>query len=723
MSATQKIVNELHPELVGIQGFNALARHNSASRSYMFGSHISQRLVIDGAEENTIQTGFEQQFSKYTFNVKMPADGQIIKIIQRYPAGVDKDSIPYNPETVVIYENAETKEIDYFSIRRYASYHQIFGYKYDIKSAISKLRPGAFIAKDTIFADSPGVSENGGYMYGTNLNVAYMSVPAVSEDGVLISESALQKLKFRIYETRVVEFGSNQFPLNIYGSATEYKPFPDINSFIRDDGVLMMLRTYDNELMPVEMSIYDTMEPDFTFDKACYVRGGKGRVVDIKVHCNNNPVKQLPTGMSNHTDKYAKALNRFHRDIADTEATLRRERKHKFADAKLNLSPRFHRLVVDSLAAINHDENKHKQNLNLLYRKAPIDEYRIEFVVEYEVTPTIGFKLTDINGGKGVIVKIVPDHEMPIDAEGNRADMIMDPASIVSRMNLAKSYQHYFNSCMQKVRQDLLRLLDIPPVIIHGIKSPKPLISTMKLELLDTRMFDNGYAHLLKLYKIVNEKMYRYFAFEITNEQKIEHMVDCINNGIFIYYPIDNDRHAIQVVEQMESTFKPTYGPVSYIGESGQRIVTKQNVRIAPMYIMLLDKIADEWASVSTAKLQHFGVLSPLTKAEKFSTPHRNAPVRTIGETEGRIFAGYCGREAIAEMMNRSNHPATQRNMAWNILSAKEPTNIPYVVDRTFNPSLSTMPLAEVGRMFATQGFGLKYEPEVLSQPYEPASK
>ncbi len=397
----QELNNEMHLEMMGIQGFNSFARHNSASRSYMFGSHISQRLVIEGAEEKRIQTGLEREFSRHTFSVKMPADAQVIKVIQRYPKGVDSNSLPFNPETIVVFEHDDTKEIDYISIPYHASFHQFFGYKYDIKEdKTSMLRPGAFIPKDTIFADSPGVTKNGGYMYGTNLNIAFMSVPSVAEDGVTISKSALEKLKFRIYETRVVEFGAGQFPLNLYGTKDNYKPFPDINDNIREDGVLMMLRNYDPDLMPVEMSIYDTMEPDFTFDKGVYVRGGQGRVVDVKVVSNNNTTRQLPEAMCQHTDKYQRALLRFHKEIVDLEAQLRYERKRKYGESKLKLSPKFHRLVVESLAITNHDPARHKQSLNLLYRKAPIDEYRIEFVVEYVITPGIGFKITDISGGK-----------------------------------------------------------------------------------------------------------------------------------------------------------------------------------------------------------------------------------------------------------------------------------------------------------------------------------
>ncbi len=405
----QEVKNEMRLEMMGIQGLNSFSRHNSASRSYMFGSHISQRLVIEGAEEKRIQTGLEREFSRYTFSVKMPTNAQIIKVIQRYPPGVDKDSLPYNPETFVIFENDKTKEIDYISIPAHASYHQFFGFKYDLKyDQISKLRPGAFIAEGTIFADSPGVTENGGYMYGTNLNAAFMSIPSVSEDGVMISKSALEKLKFRVYETRVVEFGAGQFPLNLYGSKDVYKPFPDINDFIRNDGLLMMLRNYDNDLMPVELSVFDTMECDFTFDRGTYARGGEGRIVDIKVISNNNPVKQLPDAMCPQVDRYSKALFKFHKEIVDTEAQLRYERKRKYGEAKLRISPKLQRLVVESLAITNHKEAAFKQNLNLLFRKAPIDEYRVEFVIEYVMTPTVGFKLTDVHGGSNITFAAYP---------------------------------------------------------------------------------------------------------------------------------------------------------------------------------------------------------------------------------------------------------------------------------------------------------------------------
>lgn len=394
---SDKYKNELTEEMYGIHSSNFASPHISSSRAQMYGSHFSQKLVFDGMEEKWIQN-IECELAKYTFSVKMPANGKILRVIDRFPRGIDIDNIPFNPETVVIYENDETGEIDYFTVPYHASYHQFFGFKYEHKSTLNDLRPNAYIPKGTIFADSPGVVEHGSYKYGINLNTAFMSVPSVSEDGIMISEDVLDKLKFRIYETRVVEFGSNSFPLNLYGNIDFYKPFPECGDYIREDGVLMMLRTYDDDLMPVEMSIYDTMEPDFVFDKGIYVRGGKGKVIDIRVISNNVQNPKLPKGMGAHIEKYERALVKFHQTIIETEERLRYEQKRKFGEFYSQLSPKFQRLWVESLAIVNKHSNRAKQNLNLLYRKAPIDEYRVEFVIEYEITPNIGFKLTDQHG-------------------------------------------------------------------------------------------------------------------------------------------------------------------------------------------------------------------------------------------------------------------------------------------------------------------------------------
>jgi DNA-directed RNA polymerase subunit beta len=51
----------------------------------------------------------------------------------------------------------------------------------------------------------------------------------------------------------------------------------------------------------------------------------------------------------------------------------------------------------------------------------------------------LGDKLTGLHGNKGVVSLIVPDHEMPYDKEtGKPVDLILNPASVTSRINLGQ---------------------------------------------------------------------------------------------------------------------------------------------------------------------------------------------------------------------------------------------------------------------------------------------
>jgi len=697
-------VNELRPEFCGIHSVNFFPAGDSGSRAVMFGGHFSQRLILEHSTPQRIQTGVAQELGKFTFGIKMPENGRIIKILQRYPAGVSIDSLDYNPETLVIYEIDETHVIDCFTIPNFQSFHQTFGYRLVFKDAMSLLRPNAFIGKGTVFADSPGVGDNQNYMFGVELETAFMSLPATAEDGIIISEDALPKLKFHTFETRKVNFGANQFPLNLYGTLEHYKPFPDIGEQIREDGLLMMFRSYDSDLAPVEMSIYDTMEPDFYFDTALYTKPGKGRIVDIQVISNNNPNRQLPELMATQLRKYERAKVRFHQEIVDTEKALRAAHKKKFGTNKLSITPRFHRLVEESMAIVNHPlpGDKQRHSLQLLERKEPLDEFRIEFTIEYEVIPGIGNKMTDTHGGKGVICKIEKAENMPVDAAGNRAEIVMDPIATLNRMNEGRSYEHFHSGAARDVSVEVRRQLGVG----KGI-------SMERLELMDPDLVINAHQFLLRYYDLISTKQYEFFR-DLPKEKKYEHVLNVVNEGIFPFIPVDNDKDPIEMVKNVNRVFNPVYGPVSYVGNSGVRHTTVERSRIAPMYFMLLDKTATEWSSTATGKLQHFGVLTTMTKSEKFSLPFRNNPTRTIGESEARIYDAVTEPYVVAELLDRSNNPAAQKNIVWNLLNALQPGNIDNIVDRNFIPYGNSRSLQNVKHIFNCAGFTTSWTPEKL---------
>lgn len=697
--------NEMRRDLLSTLGLNSFIGAVSSPRAQMFSSHLGQKLVIAGADEKYIQTGAEVEFGKYTFSVKMPVRGTILRVIDRYDTrAVTAEAINYNPEIVVIYEDDETNEIGIFTIPRFCSYHQYFGFEYKFTKNVNLLHRGNKIDKDTIFADSPAIADNGSYKYGKELNIAYMSHPAVSEDGVLICRDVLQHYMYKTYETRVVEFGSKKFGLNIYGTPDNYKAFPDIGEYTRDDGLLMMLRDYDDEnyiLAPCDQSIYDVMEPDDIFDRGTYV-SGRGKVIDIKVYTSSTYVPDQVSDMDTQVRRYIRANNDFHKKIVDEYKRLHRER-----GKALEITPAFHRQIVESIAISNENLD---DKITKLHKKNPIDVYRIEFVVEFENIPREGNKITDISGGKGVICCILEPYEMPVDSHGNRADIIMDPNSIINRMNISRSYEPYVNAATRDVLKNISNRINSVLPTVH-IKQ-KDIYAKKKITDIyhnHPELFREVYNYLMGYYEIVSPKMYQWMAIEAPDEAKLEHLHYVIRNFSHLYMPPENEPEYLDIVKGLESSYRPNYGPVTYIGNSGERRTTKDNVRIGSIYIMLLDKTGENWSAVASGKLQNFGILSKITKNDKHSQPVRNQPVRAIGESEGRIIVGYAGQVALAEMMDRNNNPHTHKEIVWNILAADTPTDIKKIVDRNKLPYGGTKPITIINHVLMCGGIKFVY--------------
>ena len=698
---TKHTESQLKRELLGVVGLNPFVAHTSSPRQQMFASHLSQALVVKGATERYLQTGMEREYGKYTFSIKVPGDTgggiEVIKIIERYPTKIGIDSIKFNPQTIVIYEDINTKEIGMLSIPKYCSYHQYFGFEYKPTAALSDIKIGAFIPAGTILMDSPSVNKDGGYKYGVECNMAFMSHPSVSEDGIMISKSALKKFSFKTYETRIVEWGNKRFPLNLYGDVNNYKPFPDIGDKIRSDGLLMCLRNYNKELSVVEQSINDLIEPDFIFDKLTYAGGPDGVVVDIRVqHDSRNSESNESISMDDQADKYNEARYIFYHELITEYNRLKRSR-----GTELRITPELHRMIVEGMAVLDDDQ----QRIIRLYRKAPLDDYRIEFVIEYEIEPTIGFKLTDCFGGKGVIVNIAEQEAMPIDSDGNRADIVMDAFSTISRMNVGRLYEQYINSASRDILKNISNDL--------GIDKLDSKISN-KISLINKNnpsLIDSVWDYLMDYYRIVSPKMYIVFTSGEYQGDRLDHLINIIKNGIYLYMPPDNEPEPENIVKEIEKYFRPTYGPVSYIGESGIRCTTELPVRIGSMYMLLLEKTGDDWTAVSSGKLQHFGVLSQVTNSDKFSQPSRNQAIRALGESEVRIMVSYTSAELTSDIMDRNNNPNSHKHILHSILDSAKPTDIDLAVNRDVVPIGKSKPLLLVKHMCNCAGFSFIQTP------------
>jgi len=382
--------NQLHRELLSVSGFDSFAAHGTSPRKQMFATHLGQCLVVKHSTERSYQTGMERAYAKYTFSIKAPTTMHIIAIVNRYPEIQGVDKIKFNPQSIVVYEDLITRTISAMDVRRFKANHPHFGFDYVARPASQLLRAGETIEKDTIFYDSPSVTENGGYKYGVELNILHATLPATSEDGSMISESAAKKFTYMTFETRVADCGADEIPIFLYGTDEQPKICPDIGEKVRDDGLLFVTRKVDDNLAPFYQSKHALRKYFPKFDTPIYVPPG-GTVIDIQVH--HDPLckqARVPTGMDDQLLKYQRSLMNFHKAIKDIWSKYLRERGEG-----LKLSPEFERLVVDAIAYTDDKANARPQRQ---YRLARLGDWRIEFTVRYENVPSVGNKATGCFG-------------------------------------------------------------------------------------------------------------------------------------------------------------------------------------------------------------------------------------------------------------------------------------------------------------------------------------
>lgn len=694
-------INEIMPETVGFHAWNPFLTSNSPSRSTMMSSHMSQCLVISGAELPYTLSGVETEYAKYTTSDRVPFNATVVQVIDRYPRGAGENSLGFNPETLVIVVDEQTGVYDVISVPYYKSYHQYFGYRNKLSDELATLRPGSRLGQDEVLGDTPG-NVGGFHTVTTNLNCMLASADVVAEDSVLISQEALEKFKYNVYERRSASVGMRKFPVNI-GRIGEYKCFPEIGDYTEEDGSIMFLRDYVEGLAPVMMSRSSTRNVNYIFDEAIYARQGhRGRIVDIKVIGNADTVSALPPEMAVQFERYRQAYIRFNEELLACERRIQQESLKKFGTEQPELSARLHSMLVTARAICDHKRNHQDKPLQGIMNKNPLDEFYIEFVVEYELTPTKGGKVTSINGDKGVITEILPRSRMPRDKDGNIADIVMGPDGTVARTNYARLYLMHFGATAQLMHKRLKQITGLDETA--GLED---------VEYMDDAIFRAAMDYLIEGYECANPDHARIVS-EWPRKLQVQHIQECLETGPRFVRPVDCKKPAAHAALDLEN-FEPTcYGPVTHqLIEAGKDETTVESIAIQPLPIMLLDKTAEDTLTVGTAAHGPFGVLIKHNQADKYRMPWKDSPARTLGESEYRAFISHCkDPEMAADMMDRANNPAVQLEMARRFVESECPGGIEEIIDRRKLDYGDTRPLAIAANFFQCYGVRTRYIPE-----------
>jgi hypothetical protein len=742
-------VNEHRAELAASGSFNPTIQHDSSARVQMMGSHLSQALPVIGCEPRRLLTGMEREFGRATFDIRIPVDAEIVQVVQKFPPTIGQGGIKKNPTTSVVYMDTNTKVFDILEFDHYHCMHQHFGFNYVFTKEMKRLVPGAHISANTILAHSPTLDEQGNYRIGLNAKIAQISLPGIIEDGFIASESFCERNTTRCIEKRDCSWGKNWYPLNLYGDEKNYKPFPDIGDRIREDGLIFAIRRVPQEddiiLAPLEMSGEALREVNYFFDRCEY--GHPGAIVtNITVRHDDRQNPPTPPGMEVQAKKYYQAEASYHQAILDCYQKLwHRHRDH------LMISPKFQAMLREAKMYLPCPiRSKSTQ----MYQLQPLDDWRVDLVYEYDFVPTVGSKLTGLHGDKGVICQVWPDEDMPVDAWGNRAELIAPALSTMDRMNIGRPIEHEVNGSMEMLSEELRAAMGAPSAIptqdpaiqaavakVRQVMAERGQVAIADVAGEEIRqringLTDNAYQELLNFYEVASPKMRALFDSPGYVGNANYHVQSVLRGGIYLWTPLDTPKpwihlerdkdnpkvvHYGGVVGDLSKAYPARRGPVWFRGRSGQECVTTNDVMIAQTYIVLLEKTGGDWSGVAGARHQHYGLPAKLSKQDKYSLPARANPVRIFGEAEVRLTTTATEGDVVSEMLEMSNSPAAHKNVVENILRAPQPSNIDVVLDRSKIPHGSNRSQVFVGHQLQCAGIEFFYVDHSSEEEIYPA--
>ena len=289
----------------------------SSQRGMMMTDHVGQAIIVEDVQMDRCFTGYESKIGKYTYDpTTRDHDVQIIAVIPKYLINESEYPLKYNPKKTVIYRDMVTNEIGCFYLDDFIMRNDDYGYL--TKSTGISVNPGMIIAKDDVLLQAPTHEDEDTFkIFGTNLNVAYMAVPQVTEDGIVISESAAKRLGSTGVNTITIDIKMNQLPLNLYGNEAEYKFIPDVGDMVREDGILCALRSPNADSIIHDTSRKNLSRIQYLHDRLFRIPAGS-KIVDIDVRINRRakPISTIKNDILYHqAEVYRQKLNTYCRSV------------------------------------------------------------------------------------------------------------------------------------------------------------------------------------------------------------------------------------------------------------------------------------------------------------------------------------------------------------------------------------------------------------------------
>lgn len=392
---------------------------NSGGRKLLFGTQREHVIPINDAEVAFIQTGTEDQFGEYSSSLKFAkGDYQVVAKVPKF-----SDNPDHHYYTVFIDCTSNTVEME--ERKCYKHITESYGYMIN-NDKLDSLKPGDKVPSGQVIQKSVCYDEYNNRKDGLNLNVGYISCAKTMEDGILISRSVQKRMVTPLVHHVSIVANDNDIPLNMFGNENIHKIFPDIGEDV-PNGILTGLRREDREEILFSQT-YNRLQDIMMSDDKYTV---EGKVVDINIYCNNPEniaVNPYYTQVKHYYDEDQKFCKNFVEVIESLGGVYK-------------LSYDVQKLLHNCKAKLNKIQ---------FIKDRPFSNIIIDMVLVEQNMIQVGDKLSDRYGGKGVVVGILEDEEMPILSNGKIMDIIFNKSTCVNRLNAGQLFEVEINHIAQR---------------------------------------------------------------------------------------------------------------------------------------------------------------------------------------------------------------------------------------------------------------------------------
>jgi len=381
-------------------------QNDDQTRLQMSSNQQKQAILLKESQIPMIKSGIEDNYlEEGSFLYKAEHDGTVVEV---------NDNL-----MIVFYDKENEGKVIRTSYRD----EGVFDYINPMKKEGVKFNKGDTLCQSKFI-------KNGSVALGQNLLTGICIWEGLNyEDGIVISESVADT-KFTSVHPVDISFEINPSQVLLSLKTDDYRPLPDVGDELTEGEVYAKLKHIDTDeqLEALNIDPFELKAP-----QNC-------KIISIEFYVNN---------WNKSIDDY----NTFIKIISNKQSSTFLNTKNKiqkFTGAEECNSF----MLVNGLTKLDTNTRVGKY----ASKGSKIKGIFVNIKAIYEEKISVGDKIANRHGNKGVISKIIPDDEMPILEDGRKLDIIVNPLGIISRMNVGQIYELHMGEAIYQLKEQLSKI-------------------------------------------------------------------------------------------------------------------------------------------------------------------------------------------------------------------------------------------------------------------------